>query len=343
MKTFNSVFGVAAIALSAMLSTNLMAASSSALNIGGFIDAQARWKKVDPEASNTAVDGFIVGDGALYLSKEVGTTRFMLDLPFAYDDNTTTNTSTNSFKFGRDKAQGYVAWNYNDGLFGFQLGQFDSPIGYESNDSIDNFLPDNGLTMGGFVPTTHTGLMLMTSRKVDFGTVTVKGLVSNQANNGKKGGNNFETAAQVRLDHDAFYGAASYLYSKQASADIKHQMIDFTVGGKLMNRVKVDAEVTLGKDGRAATASGTGDKWGQGYQVNASMDATNAVAIGGRVDYLSKMPSNYKAMQLSAGPAYKVNDAMTLKADYSYRSVEATEGATKIKTNYINVAGQFRF
>lgn len=360
MKTLSFKLNAVALAASALFSANLLAAEPS-LNIGGFVDAQARWQKISPTAQNTQVTGFILNDGALYVSKEVGSTRFMLDIPFAYDDKTissTDGTTTvvgdsnpsqgNSFKIGKDNAQGYVAWNYRDGLFGFQLGQFDSPIGFEANDSIDIFFPDSGLLgTTGFVPTTHTGLMLMSTTKQPYGSWTVKGLVANQAGKGKKGGDNFETAAQAKFEHQLFYAAFSYLYYKFANNDFKHHMVDLTVGTTI-KKVKVDGELTMGKDGRALATptsgtTGTADKWGQGYQLTATMDATDKVAVGVRGDYTRKMPNLFKAMQVSFGPTYKINDAMTLKADYSYRSVEATDGATKVKTHYLNAAGQFRF
>lgn len=346
MKVFNFKLNMAVMAAATLVSTNLLAAetSSSALNIGGFVDAQARWKKVSPESSNTKVDGFVVGDGALYLSKEVGSTKFMLDLPFQYDDAATDGT----FKFAKTKAQGYVAWNYRDGVFGFQLGQFDSPIGFESADSIDLFFPDAGmLGTTGFIPTTHTGLMLMSTAKTIYGSWSAKGIIANQAGNNKKGGENFETAAQLRFDHDLFYTALSYLYYKHATSDFKHQMIDLMVGTNIAHKIKVDAEATMGKDGQvyaAGTApAGTNDQWGQAYQLNVTTDITDQVAVGVRGDYTHKMPALFKAAQISAGPIYKVSEAMSLKADYTFKSVEDVDGAAKVKTNALNLAGQFRF
>jgi opacity protein-like surface antigen len=189
--------------------------------------------------------------------------------------------------------------------------------------------------------------MLMSSAKAPYGIWSLKGVLANQAGKGKKGGENFETALQARVDHEASYIALSYLYYRLANIDYGHTLADIMLGTTIQ-KVKIDGEISFGRDSRSATVvpgtfTGTANDWGIGYQVAATVDVTDKLAAGIRGEYTSDMPAQYKGMQISAGPAYKVNEAMTLKADYTYRSVEVTQATAKVKTNFLNAAAQFRF
>lgn len=232
------------------VSFSAQAADKPELEISGFVDAQARWQKVDPENANVGVPGFLLNEGALYLSKDWGSSKVFLDLPV-----TSEGAADSSFNFATEKAQAFLTWTMHGGLFGFQVGQFDTPIGFEPADSIDRAQTDAGLLGNtGYLPVTHTGLMLMSESKASYGTWNLKAIASNAKNKVRKNSNNFEYALQAAFNADAIRSALSYYFYRNTASQ-NRQLVDVIVGVTLIEKVLIDLEVAFLKDKTALAAN----------------------------------------------------------------------------------------
>src|SRR4051812_32055039 len=150
----------------------------SATTISGYVDTSAQW---DIGTGNANPPGFIYNRGKqdgfnldkvkLRIEKPLDEAQwsagYRADLLFGPDANTFGSTS--SFTTSSDFAiqQAYVALRAPvvNGL-DFKLGVFDSIIGYESHDSVNNpnFTRSYGTTIE---PHTHTGL-LVTYQAIDW-------------------------------------------------------------------------------------------------------------------------------------------------------------------------------
>ncbi len=305
-------------------------AADSPVKLGGFVDAQGIYTKVDPEANNTGVAGWEINDGAIYLSSQMGETKFMLDLPFAYTATSAAGSNNNDFSWAQDKAQAYMDWN--QGNWGFTLGQFDTPFGFEVNDSIGNTFTSQGLLYASSgTPVTHTGIMV----HADLGVVTAKAIVSNSANQGNKNADNFELGGQLSYAQDNMRGSFGYVYL-DLGAKVRHY-VNF-MAGATFDKIAVDAEFNILKNNTVATTD-----TGYGFLLNGVFSATEDMNLAAKFEMGKKLPSNYSTWLMAFGPQYAVNSAMKLKADYTLSNVEATNGATEIKTHTVAVAGQYSF
>lgn len=137
------------------------------IEFSGFVDAQGRL--TDPSEDS----GFTINDGALYLDTGNDTYQLHIDLPFFGGGE------NNDFDFAEEKAQAYLSGSHSNG-FTWQLGQFDSIIGFEDNDSVGlDFATGAGIAGAPF-PSTHTGFLFGVSKE----KWSISGLVANQADAG---------------------------------------------------------------------------------------------------------------------------------------------------------------
>ncbi|NBV49919.1 hypothetical protein EBR78_01720, partial [bacterium] len=136
--------------------------------IGGFIDAQVGGSK-DVNLNSE------IADAAVYLSKELGRGKMMVDLPFSFSAaNANVNTFggagtsgaalvatgyDSAFRAFNTKAQAYVNWSYDFGL-SWQLGRFDSPFLNEANDTVGLGPYATQGSVFALLPRMHNGLML---------------------------------------------------------------------------------------------------------------------------------------------------------------------------------------
>lgn len=328
MKVFSLILSaVAALGLT----VGAYAESSKSVSVGGFVDAQARWK------SKTESDGFAIHDGAIYLSKEFSKGKFMLDLPFKWD--ATAAGSNNDFQFAKGKAQAYLNYSLHK-MVSAQIGQWDTGYGFEVNDSVDNTFTDTGLIYG-INPVTHTGLMLALTPEVPTGALTVKAFTADANNRGKKDGVNLEYGGQVSYSHDFFHAAAGYLFFSDKSVSKKRHYLDFLLGASLMDRVNVDAEIVLLKDPNLTT--GNNDKWGQGYLLNAVLKATDMINLSVRGEMTKKTPGSESVTQVTTGPQIALTEALKLRADYTLNRTKAISGGTTVTAHMINGGAVYRF
>ena len=126
--------------------------------IGGFIDAQvgSRLSGTPEKSLNSEV-----ADAAVYLSKELGRGKVMVDLPFSFKAANTAVALVgagydSAFRAFDTKAQAYVNWSYDFGL-SWQLGRFDSPFLNEANDTVGLVLLLLKVTCSAYSPECITG------------------------------------------------------------------------------------------------------------------------------------------------------------------------------------------
>ncbi|MFM8269761.1 MAG: hypothetical protein ACKN9V_06180, partial [Pseudomonadota bacterium] len=147
--------------------------------LGGFIDAQvgSKLSGTPEQAMNSEI-----ADAAVYLTKELGRGKMVVDLPFSFTAANITETGQAGYATGfrafNTKAQAYVNWSYDSGL-SWQLGRFDSPFLNEANDTVGLGAYAKQGILFSTLPRMHNGLMLT----YGTGPVTVMGVASRQDGN----------------------------------------------------------------------------------------------------------------------------------------------------------------
>lgn len=202
MKKLGMVFG--GLIFAAFMVNEASAADSKAVNLGGFVDAQGHWKK------DGGSEGFSLYDAALYISKEFGNGKVMVDLPFKYAGTA----GANDFSIATGKAQAYLSYSCMDGMITTTAGQFDAIFGFEAADSADAFFARTSfLGTASDIPAVHTGLMLSVKPKMNMnGNLGVNALVSNAQDRGQKEGEHFQFGGQFTFDNDMW--RANYLWNR---------------------------------------------------------------------------------------------------------------------------------
>ncbi|NBX77073.1 MAG: hypothetical protein EBQ92_11000 [Proteobacteria bacterium] len=326
--------------------------------IGGFIDAQVGSKlSGTPEQSLNSE----IADGAVYLSKELGRGKMMVDLPFSFSAaNADVNTFggagipgaalvaagyDSAFRAFNTKAQAYINWSYDFGL-SWQLGRFDSPFLNEANDTVGL----NAYTTQGhlfsLLPRMHNGLMLT----YGTGSVTLMGIASRQdgtvgARATGAAAENLEYGIMGKWTRDAMYvGAGAYLHKPDATSTGTHQIIEVMAGTK-MSDWTVDAQALFTKVATSGAESG----FGIGGTINYAVDKTWSVGV--RPNYSSKVSaaSSHAAattgstLEIAVGPQVNLTDDLRMRANYTYTSVKQTSGATADNTSEWALSAVYKF
>lgn len=145
------------------------APTASGLVITGYIDIQHKWGhgvlELNPNVSMAGEPtGFLVNQGAMVLNDEFEGVEMAVDIPFRSSNQMDTATGTyagessNELELATEEAQAYLKYQYDSGFY-WQLGQFDSYFGLESNDTVDLLFTDTGI-LRDFLPRTHTGALV---------------------------------------------------------------------------------------------------------------------------------------------------------------------------------------
>lgn len=299
------------------LASGICAAEASAadlpVELGGFVDGQAQ--------ASTAVDsirGFMVNDGALYLSKTVQSVTFLIDMPFRL-----VQAGTPNLEFAAVKAQAFVGQQFKNG-FRWKVGQFDTSYGLEANDTVAVPFTRQGNVYNFTDPFVHLGFQA----GYDFAeTYAVNLLVASPSDSGtlgpskrpqmglqlvKSGDRRFSIGALVTalpgLDRYSYYG-------------------DMTAGLTL-GRVLLDAEVNVQKRVGEKTADGKALPLGVGSLAQVLVQVTRKLSAGVRGEFISSLShrdpranvlDEYLKYQtlVFVGPQYRLHQSLVVKADYS--------------------------
>lgn len=315
--------------------------------IGGFIDAQVGGSK------NVNLNSEIA-DAAVYLSKELGRGKMMVDLPFSFaaanaNVNTFGGAATpgaalvaagydSAFRAFNTKAQAYVNWSYDFGL-SWQLGRFDSPFLNEANDTVGLGPYATQGTVFDLLPRMHNGLMLT----YGTGPVSVMGIVSRDAGTvgAKADGERFEYAVLGKYTHDMMYVGAGYYTThkaRTAATDDADSTIEVMAGTKVSDWT-IDAQAVFVK-----TAGVADSGMGLGATLNYAWDKTWTFGI--RPNYTSKISgadAHDSRLELTVGPHMSLTDDFKVRANYTYTSTKATAGANANNDSAYTLSAVYKF
>ena len=318
--------------------------------LGGFIDAQVGGGQ-NAGLPDTNLNSQIA-DGAIYLSKELGRGKMMVDVPFSYRADNVTQTAnagfTSAFRSFNTKAQAYISWGYDFGLT-WQLGRFDSPFLNEANDTVGLGPYTSQGAIFGALPRMHNGLMLTYGR----GPVTVMGIASRPSGNvatatsttaadARPNGENLEYGVLGKYTMDMMYvGAGIYLHKPNTET---HSIIEVMAGTK-MSDWTIDAQALFTKVATSGAESG----FAVGGTINYNWDKMWAFGI--RPNYLSKVGSasahtangNHSTFEVTVGPQATMTDDLRLRADYKWTSTKATSGATSQNSSAYTLSAVYKF
>lgn len=299
--------------------------------VSGFVDAQI-FTATGPKSS----PDFKVNDGALYLQHAMGNAKVVVDLPFSWSPTPVNNLITNNFMFAQGKAQAYVYYKYDLGLY-WMLGQFDATFGYEKKDTKDVVFSNQG-RLYSFLPVTNTGFLL---GYAVMDSLDVKAFVANAYGLGARNGQNLAYGLQI-----AYTGMVDVTVGGTFNKALNNQntyLVDLVVAKKLDK-----LQLAVGLDGLQAPVAG--QSMGIGVLGEGVYDLTEKYAAGARIEFLSKMPAmlrnwaaNNSEIQVTVGPQVKMTENLKAKLDYTFNSTKAVSGGTSATTHGGALAAVYAF
>jgi len=321
---FHSRIRITSLVLASVAAGQAYAATDTSLKLGGFVDAQ-----VQSSTNPGLARGFLVNDGALYLSTGSSNLEAMLDLPFRL-----VNAGSGSFEFATLKTQAYVASKYSNGLR-WKLGQFDTSYGFEANDTVNVVFTRQGSVKSFTDPFVHAGFQLGYDITNNF---AINALIGAPSDTGTlRDGSNPEFGLQAVLKGD-FRMSAGALISKAAANQELNYYIDTTIG-ITAGALAIDAELNYQEregqttpDKKSELAGATGSLLQFLYAFN---DMSSFGVRGEYITHVAKrdsratMAQNYLDEQylIFIGPQFNVTNNMKMKVDYSYQHDEEYTGS----------------
>lgn len=322
MKSYIKTYAIFALHIA---STTAFAADNSGFMLNAALDTQYRW--IDNASFS---EGFKIPDAALYISREVGNTDILLDLPFS------TSATGNNFNFATDKAQAYIGLKFENGLR-LRFGQFDGVLGVEPADSHERRLTDSG-QLGGYSPTTHTGVLM----GYDFNReISLDVIAANPHDQGTLNSDNLEFLTQLRWKLVPFNLAAGFrthLHAEQYQSQI-NVILDTEVGSwKLAGEFDTYSEPSA-----PHTAMGFAAHAGYSFNDNWELGLrTELISYHSDVDDTSPTPTTYNDIWTgSFGPTYHFNKHVKFRADYTIKSLRLQAGEAASNFHKINLSAVF--
>ncbi|MCB9026318.1 MAG: outer membrane beta-barrel protein [Bdellovibrionaceae bacterium] len=277
--------------------------------INGFIDL--RFQEGD---LNSDSNGFAFYDGAIqitgFLQKDYSV---FVDLPVGWQKGVDTDGDgkkdnfANSWSLGKERAQ--VILSLEKSSYKLLIGQFDSPIGFESNDSRDLYFAKHGLLFNEFTPTTHVGVK-GEYKALPF--LELHSIVSNPQGNGSYGGESPEYSLQVLFKKAEFYLLPGY-YTRNVMNESIHLLNIY--GGYNSKEFQLYLEFNQLENPDLK-------KPAKGYMLLCSWAINELWTAAMRWETaeqleLKVLPQNKSAQQLSVSAHYLVNPKLRLLADFT--------------------------
>jgi hypothetical protein len=328
--------------------------ASSSIQVSGFIDAQfqSTSRHTFNGTSNQNSRGFSIHDGALYVSKTIGSGEAKLDVPFSLRDKggssvgsgtdstgatvSVTNGNSVNFDIATVRAQAYISQKYENGLR-WKIGQFDTSYGFEVNDTADVTFTRQGYVYNYTDPFVHTGLQAGYDFTSTFG---VNLLAANRKDSGLQRDDRLQYGLQL-VSTASFRWSLGALYQKALNG-LDDIYADVTVG-KTFGDFAVDAEMSLNNN--EVTAKATPNTYG--YLLNLVYSFSPRWSLGTRAEYLKNATIagvfNEKTYLVFAGPQLVLNEALRLKIDYMFDQKKANSGSANEKTHGVQLAVVHRF
>lgn len=292
-------------------------AMAADVKVGGYVEAEARWTD-----GGTGTPGVTVDDGALTFSGESGSSKAMVDIPFAGG-----SAVNNTLTLATGKAQAYVSHSYSNS-FGWSLGQWDTKFGYDGNDDIDNTFTDAGL-LAGFRPITHAGALV--TYDIDKESYAYFSVAATGDQGAIAAGQNADYLGGYMCSTGDHRAGLNLLVNKAAAGTGFQADLVYKTN---MEMLDLAGEVFYNKP-----AVGTS---GVGFLVEGSSKVNDDLRAAARFELDSKVVSN-SAIRVTAGPQFAMTKAMNVKFDYQLRSVTALAGGTAVTSHQLGLAANYRF
>jgi hypothetical protein len=294
-------------------------AGGDALKVSGFVDAQYQSAGID--------SSFVVQDSALYFSKTMSSGEVMLDLPLS----SARNADNPHFSVGLGKAQAYLGYKYESGL-SWKIGQFDTPFGFELNDTKDITFSTQGLVYG-VIPVVHTGLLVGYSLSDSVG---IKLLAANHHDLGTMAGLTPDWGGQLTANVGSIRSSAGLLVTDKNSGE--EFLIDLLLGTTLGD-LALDGWVDIKKvNNKAGTTT-----LGTGYFLQAIYGLSDKLSAGVRGELTKNIGVNDTVTQLTVGPQYALTKELKFRADYSIKGAQVLAGGTTATSHSANIGAVYSF
>jgi hypothetical protein len=294
--------------------------------VSGFIDAQFQTLLSD---SNSP--GFVVQDGALYLSHSLGNGEAKLDLPFQM-----LGTGGNSnFAFANAKAQAYLTHACGSHITA-KIGQWDTPYGVEVNDTADNFFSRQGLVYATN-PVVHTGALLAYAPNDRF---TANFFAANPHDTGNANGKNLEYGTQWSLGGPVRASVGAML-TRLKGTSITNHYYDGTLGATF-GKFSLDFEANFLRTSDAPL-------YDRRYLALLVANFTDRYSFGVRAEYAdlkentATSQSVQKQTELFVGPQIVLTPASRVRADFTWDHTDvANPGSNDRMQTGVDVSWVYR-
>ncbi len=309
------------------------------LKLSGFLDAQYQG------SSNSDMHrGFLLNDGALYLTWDLAKLDFKIDLPFRmYTQNGP------DFQLGLTKAQAFVGQKYESG-FRWKIGQFDTTFGFEGNDTVDIVFSRQGNVYNFTDPFVHTGILLGYDFNADWG---LNAYIADPNDRGILQGKDLQFGLQLVKASQTFRFAPGLLVNRDFSTQQYNYEADL-VAGVTLGKLAIDGEINYNsRNDIINPETGTGIRGiGALLQVQYSINDDWNIAV--RPEYITQQaytdPKSTATQTLLksqvlvfVGPQYNINKYIRLRLDYSYQQDTQFITNTSLSYHGFNLGAVFKF
>lgn len=307
--------------------------------ISGFVDAQ--FVKSTRQSMNR---GFLLNDGAIYVTSELKEVEFKVDIPFRMY-----TVGNPNFEVGLTRAQAYVGQKLASG-FKWKIGQFDTTFGFEGNDTVDITFSRQGNVYNYTDPFVHTGLFF----GYDFSPeLNLNFYVANPNDRGVSTNKNLQYGAQLVRSASDFRFAIGGMLNADSTTGKTNYYAD-VVTGVTVGGLSVDAEASYNyRSDIINPDTGTGIN-GIGALLHIVYQFSEPFTFGARGEYITQQAladpketapqSTLKSQVLIfAGPQYYITKNIRLKLDYSLQMDTEYGSSTAQLSHGLQIGSILRF
>ncbi len=269
--------------------------------LGGFVDG-----RFNMNLSTTNTSGFAVQDGAVRMSHDMGGSSMWVDLPFS------ANGTGRDFSVGLAKGQAYVQHKYDGGIW-WRLGQFDSLLGVDGNDT-DEYFFTSASRMDTLIDLfTHTGLVAGYAGSGFGFNVMIANLRDMGTNNTPAG---MDLLGQLTFGSGSITGKAGFMFNFQGSTN--SHILDASIEFKAAELV---ADI-----GFMMKLGGAVTNWG--LVVAPVYQASDKLGIGARFAMTSVASAT--GFEVQAGPKYSFSKNLDARLNYNLTSLSGASTHTLV-------------
>ncbi len=314
-------------------------ASDNSTVIHGYVDVQGQWGRGQLELQPNSFYGgqpqlgFAVHKGALEFEHTSSKTSMHIDIPF--HQTRTSPDSNNNLDLATERGQAYINGRPNE-QWSWILGQFDTPWGYESNDTNTVIYRNLGIVYN-VTPNTNTGFYLTRHYTPSIKAALFVGNSNQFAKH--KLDRKLEQGVKLSIEKDSHFfhlgilmnqrkgtytltgGAEPYEYRQGA-------LVDLQLGHRVMNRMIVWNAIYVHPDNKKTLHNGTITDTDPTYglMLNVPIYNNKTNQWGLRAEHLWNDRSNEFVQAANASG----NSSLLTKISLGYQ--EQVDEALKLKT-----------